>query len=270
MEKIALVTGSTDGIGFETALELARRGFRILLHGRDPARLEAVARNLEGQCPGMVGDTLTADYADLAQVRDMGRKIAARWPRLTAVVHNAGTFQNARKISEDGWELTWQINHLAPALLNEYVMRPLDAGAPSRLVWVSSIAHTRGKINWNDLNGDKGYSGYGAYAASKLANALYAFKLARMMDHRRLGIFALHPGVIPTKLLKEGFGKTTGIPLVQGARTSVILASDPSLEGRSGEYWSEGMPAQASDDARDEDLQDQLHSWTQQSLALIS
>lgn len=270
MKPLVLVTGATDGIGRETALQLAANGWGVVIHGRTPASVSHTRDLLETQTPGSFAGSVTADYASLSQVREAGQYLAQNFPHLQGVVHNAGTFQTSRSLTEDGWETTWQVNHLAPALLNEYLMRPLDAGAPSRLVWVSSVAHLRGEIPWNDLNREKTYSGYEAYAASKLANALYAFKLARMMDPRRLGVYAIHPGVIPTKLLKTGFNRETGQSLALGAATSVFLISHPGMEGRTGEYWSEGQGARASEAARNEDLQDQLHEWTQRALALIS
>ena len=271
MEKrIALVTGSTDGIGLETALELGRRGYSVILHGRSREKLDQSMEHLESRIPGSVENGVLADFSQLQQVRDLGRNLAKNYPKLNVVIHNAGTFQPTRTLSEDGWELTLQVNHLAPALLNEYLMRPLDAGAPSRLVWVSSVAHNRGTIPWDDLNSEKDYHGYKAYAASKLANALYAFKLARMTDPLRLGVFALHPGVIPTKILKIGFNRDTGLSFSQGAATSVYLATEASLQGHTGEYWSEGIQILPSETAQDLELQDLLYEWTQQALAIVT
>lgn len=263
-----LVTGATDGIGFETAAELARRGFGVILHGRSEERLAAAAARLGLLVPGARVESARADYADLDSVRRLGRQLQERFPVLAGVVHNAGTYETERRLTPDGWEATWQINHLAPFLLHHYLDPLLVKGAPSRAVWVSSVAHNRGTIPWDNLNRGRSYNAYSAYADSKLANVLSAFAWARQHRAEVTAQFALHPGVIDTKLLRTGFAGTRGAALAEGIRGSVSAVSDPVWAGRTAVYLSDGRETEASPAARDADLQEELFFWTRRALAL--
>jgi NAD(P)-dependent dehydrogenase (short-subunit alcohol dehydrogenase family) len=255
--RTVLVTGSTDGIGLETARELARRGWHVVVHGRRPERVDAAIAAVRAAAPAATVEGVTFDLASLASVRAGADALRARLPRLSALVNNAGVFEHERRLSVDGLELTMAVNHFAPFLLTELLAPLLEAGAPARVVNVSSIAHQRGRIDLADLQLARGFNGYGAYAASKLANVLHANALARRHDPARLTANSLHPGVITTKLLQSGFG-ATGDSLEAGARTSVKLASDPALAGVTGRYFSDGREARAAAVAADVALQDGL------------
>ncbi len=153
-EKTILVTGSTDGIGKQTALELARMGAHILVHGRTIDRAEAAAEEIASQT-GAVVDYVTGDFSSLAQVRRMAANVLAKVPRLDVLVNNAGAFMAQRFLTEDGFEMSWQINHLAPYLLTNIVVERLKTSAPARVVNVASMTHAYAKLDYENLQGEK-------------------------------------------------------------------------------------------------------------------
>lgn len=255
--KVVLVTGSTDGIGRQTALELARLGARVLVHGRSREKTERARDALKQAVPGAQVDAVVGDLAEQAQVRALAREVEGLTDRLHVLLHNAGVFVHQRQLTPDGFESTFAVNHLAPFLLTHLLRPLLERGAPSRVVVVSSIAHQRGQLDFDNLQGERHFSGYGAYATSKLANILFANALAERWAPLRITAHSLHPGVITTKLLKEGFG-AEGDTVEEGARTSVYAASAPELEGVTGKYFVRSREATPSPAARDTALRDRL------------
>jgi len=233
-----LVTGATDGIGKETARQLLARGHEVILHGRNAARLEATRAALSQALPNARLQTVQGDLASLASVREL----AARVPDIDVLVNNAGIYANEPSLTVDGFESTFAVNHLAPFLLTHLLLARLRPGG--RVVNVSSVAHTRGKLaprTWRSL---VGYDDYAAYAESKLANVLFTVELARRLP-TGLTTYALHPGVVSTKLLTEGFRMRGSDSLAAGAETSVYLASEPGIEAHSGQYFVRKRPAKA-------------------------
>lgn len=244
-----LVTGATDGIGLATARALRRQGAELLVHGRSPPKVQAVAAEL-GAWP------LVADLSSLAEVRRLAREAAARGP-LDVVLNNAGVFAKTRQLTVDGHELSFGVNHLAHFLLTNLLLDALRDGG--RVVTVSSIAHSQGQIHWDDLTLARNFSGYTAYAQSKLANVLFANALAPRVASRGITSNSLHPGVINTRLLREGFG-ASGAPVESGARTSVQLALSPELAGITGRYFKDAVEVPASPRATDPAAAERL--WT--------
>jgi NAD(P)-dependent dehydrogenase (short-subunit alcohol dehydrogenase family) len=250
MARTVIVTGATDGIGRQTAIELARRGADVVVHGRDPARVRAVTKELgERAAPPLI-----ADLAELAQARKLADELLARGVPLFAIVHNAGVYMRKRSETADGREMTMAVNHDAPVLLTHLLLDALRAGDEGRVVCVSSIAHSRGDIDVDDIDMRTGWDPYGAYAASKLANVLFAVELARRLAGSSVTANALHPGVVSTKLLKTGFGMQGPDSLAEGAATSVFLALSDDVRGVSGKYFVRSRPATPSAAARDDDL----------------
>ncbi|HSP78549.1 MAG TPA: SDR family NAD(P)-dependent oxidoreductase, partial [Myxococcaceae bacterium] len=201
------------------------------------------------------------------EVRRLARQVEERTDALHGVVHNAGVFMNERRLTPEGFETTFAVNHLAPFLLTHLLKPLLEKGAPSRVVVVSSIAHNRGRLDFDDLHGERSFSPYGAYAASKLANVLFAEELAERWAPLRIAANSLHPGVITTKLLKEGFG-VTGDTVEEGARTSVYLASSPEVEGVSGRYFLRCQETPPAAHARDEGVRKRLWEESEKLLGL--
>jgi len=254
---IILVTGATDGIGRQTALELARRGARVLVHGRNAEKARAATAALQKDAREAAFEPVAADLSSLDEVR----ALAATIRDVDVVVHNAGVFMKTRKVSVDGFELTFAVNHLAPFVLTHELLPILRRKPEARVVVVSSVAHDSGRIDLTDLQLEHAYDGYGAYAASKLMNVLFAYDLSRRLRATNVAVNALHPGVISTKLLRTGFGMG-GAGVDDGARTSVRLAIDPGLAGVSGKYFSDQREAASSRASHDVALQRELYRIT--------
>ena len=256
-EQVILVTGATDGIGRETALALARRGARVIVHGRSAARAEettaALAALGEGAPPPL--DPLVVDLARLADVRAAPSILAGRGVSVDVIVNNAGVYLREPARSADGFELTFAVNHLAPFALTHALLSSPAGAALRRVVNVSSIAHRRGQIALDDLSFDRrGFDAYGTYAASKLANVIFTVELARRLAGRGVMVNALHPGVVSTKLLTEGMGARGRDSLGEGAATSVRLALDADLDGVTGGYFVDGRLADRSPAAEAREL----------------
>ncbi|MFO0661288.1 MAG: SDR family oxidoreductase [Polyangiaceae bacterium] len=255
---VVLVTGATDGIGRETALELARRGARVVVHGRSEERLQATIealRSIESANASEPLEPLLIDLSRLDEVRTAGQTLSKRGIRVDVIVNNAGVYQRKRALSADGFEMTLAVNHLAPFVLTHALLASEAGASLKRIVNVSSIAQGRGQVVLDDLNFDKrGFDPYATYAASKLANVLFSVELARRLRPRGITVNALHPGVVSTKLLTEGFGVRGSDSLAKGAATSVKLALDPSVEEVTGQYFVDGHVARASTQAANESL----------------
>jgi len=259
--KVALVTGATKGIGRVTARELAQRGARVLLVARDRTRGEATAAEIREASEGRPPDVLVADLSSRSEVRRLAREVRERTPRLDLLVNNAGAIFEERKVSADGLEMTFALNHLAYFLLTLELLPLLEEGSTSRIVNVSSVAHERGTIDFDDLQGERGYSMWKAYQQSKLANVLFTRELARRLGGRGVSTNALHPGVIASGFGRNGRGVFSrlvalGAPFLaspeKGARTTLHVATAPELRGVTGRYFSgyrEKTPSRAARDA---------------------
>ena len=252
--RVVLVTGATDGIGRATVRALAAAGLRVIVHGRAKTKVDAVLAQLMAELPGAELEGVSFDLGSLAAIRRGAEQILARVPALHVLVNNAGIFAPERVLTEDGIELTFAVNHIAPFLLTELLAPRLEASAttaPSRVINVASIAHARGRIHLDDLSLERGWTGYAAYAMSKLANVMHALALAERHAADKLVAYSLHPGVISTKLLRQGFGPVAGAAVEAGARTSVRLAGEEEVTAPSGSYFSEGVQTQPATAARD-------------------
>jgi NAD(P)-dependent dehydrogenase (short-subunit alcohol dehydrogenase family) len=249
MGRVALVTGSTDGIGRQVARRLAEFGLRVIVHGRSKEKVDATLEALRGELPGAELDGVAFDLGTLAGVRRGVEQLGNQ--AVNVLVNNAGIFANERVITSEGFELTLAVNHLGPFLLTELLADRLD-----RVVNVASVAHTRGRMHFDDLTLAQGYTGYAAYAQSKLANVMHAMSLHE--HHGSLTAYSVHPGVVATKLLRAGFGPVQGVPPEQGARTITRLASAATLEEPTGAYFSDGAEIPPAAAARNDDAREQL------------
>ncbi|MGE0398428.1 MAG: SDR family NAD(P)-dependent oxidoreductase [Kofleriaceae bacterium] len=252
--RVVLITGSTDGIGRATARALAAAGVKVILHGRSKAKVDAAIAKLMEELPGAELEGVSFDLGSLTAVRKGAEQVLARVPALHVLVNNAGIYADERTLTDEGLELTFAVNHVGPFLLTELLVPRLEASAteaPSRVINISSIAHTRGRIHLEDLSLAQGWTGYAAYAQSKLANVMHAIELAERHDPAKLVAYSLHPGVISTKLLRQGFGPVQGAAAEAGARTPVRLAASISVDEPSGTYFNEGTPTQPASAARD-------------------
>lgn len=267
-KKTALVTGATDGIGIPTAIELARRGFHVILHGRRDERLAKAESLVRAAVPEASIEQARADLSSLAEVRAMGRALADRHDAIHALVLNAGVFAKGHDKSSDGFELTIAVNHLAHFALTSALIDRVRVAASrdghGRVVTVSSIAHRSGAIDLEGLRAGGRHTDYEAYAESKLLNVVFAAELARRERAANTGVTSnsLHPGVLATKLLKTGFGRG-GAPVEEGATTSVFLATDASVATTSGAYFVASRVAPHHPSADDAKLGAEVWSITE-------
>lgn len=235
--KVILITGATDGIGKQTALELAQMGAQILVHGRDLDKTAKTCEELKLQTDNDAIFGFVADFADLNQVRKLVREVTNRFDHLDVLVNNAGTYFKQRLLSAQGYELNFAIGHLAPFLLTNLLLDILLKSPSGRIVTVSSSAHASAVVDFDNLQGEKHFDGWQAYCLSKLGNLYMAFELADHLRDTKVSSNALHPGTIDTKLYRSTGFTYNSRSVVDGAVTSVYLASDPEVEGISGKYF---------------------------------
>jgi retinol dehydrogenase-14 len=259
--RTVLVTGGTSGIGRGTATGLAVMGARLAITGRDHGRAEHAAREIRTATGGHV-DVFIADLSSQREVRRLAGEVLQTYPRIDVLVNNVGGYWDSRHVTADGLEHTFALNHLAPFLLTNLLLDRLKEGASARVVTVSSGAHTMGLIDFDDLQGERSYSGQRAYNQSKLANILFTYELARRLQGSAVTANVLHPGLVRTSFGAEDPGRVQRVfvPFVrpfmkapaQGAATSIHLASSPDLEHVTGRYFVNSKPKRSSKLSYDE------------------
>ncbi|VAX17945.1 hypothetical protein MNBD_IGNAVI01-2854 [hydrothermal vent metagenome] len=255
--KIILITGATDGIGKQTAIELAKFGAKIIVHGRNNEKCIKTVAEITDKTGNSDIDHLSADLTSLAQVKEMADKVKSKYERLDVLINNAGVFENEKTFTFDGYEITFAVNHLAHFLLTILLLDLIKKSAPSRIINVSSMAHSGNEFDLENLNSEKSFSSYNAYSISKAANILFTYKLAEDLKDAGVTVNALHPGVISTKLLHKGWA-IGGDNLESGAATSVYLASSEEVEGVTRKYFSNKRQSHSSSLTHDKELQEKL------------
>ena len=240
--RTVLITGSTDGIGRQTALELASRGFKVIVHGRNLKKVLSVVDEIKEKAGNKNISGKVADFSDLNEVKEMANDLIEEIEndkgyngRLDVLINNAGTYERTRKLNPDGYELTLTVNHLAHFLLTNLILDIIKKSDDGRIINVSSMIHA-GSIDFDNLNCEHYYDGSYAYSISKLCNILFTYRLARMLDGEKVTVNCLHPGVINTKLLRAGWGGG-GSGVEEGAKTSVYLATSDEVKGITGRYF---------------------------------
>jgi retinol dehydrogenase-14 len=265
-EKVCLITGATSGIGRATAIGLANMGARVVMVGRDRDRGEAALAEIKEKTTNPSVDLMLADLSSQEEIRRLAVEFNETHPRPDVLINDAGLFRSERITTADGLETTFAVNHLAYFLLTNLLLDVLKTSAPSRIVNVSSGDHTNGTIDFDDLQGEKGYKGPKAYSQSKLANVLFTYELARRLEGTGITANCLHPGGrVPVRTnFGSGVSGVFGVmvrslrPLMispeKGADTSMYLASSPEVEGLSGRYFVKKAEARSSDVSYDERL----------------
>jgi len=259
--KICLVTGATNGIGKATAHALAQMGATVVIVGRNAPKTAQLVKELSAASGNSNVDSLLADLSSQQEVRRLADEFKSKYPHLHVLLNNAGGTFMTRQLSVDGIEMTFALNHLAYFLLTNLLLDTIKASTPARIINVSSNAHSGGKIDFDNLQGERSYSSFGPYGNSKLANILFTTELARRLDGTGVTVNALHPGLTSTGFGKNNPGflmKIMGavIPLIarspeKGAETSIYLASSPEVQSITGKYFVDCKVTQPAPQATD-------------------
>ena len=246
--KTVLITGGTGGIGRAAAIGLASMGARVGITGRDRARAERAAAAIARESGNPAVDVFVADMSSQTEVWRLAGEVLSAYPQLDVLLNNVGGFWAHRHLTADGLEHTFALNHLAPFLLTGLLLERLMASAPACIVTVSSGAQAQGSIDFEDLMGERKYSGQRAYSQSKLANVMFTYELARRLEGTGVTATVLHPGVTRTAFGAEDSAPAMA-PIIaalrpfmrspeRGADTAVYLASSPEAAGVTGQYFA--------------------------------
>jgi NAD(P)-dependent dehydrogenase (short-subunit alcohol dehydrogenase family) len=261
--KTVLVTGATSGLGLEASVKLARMGAETVVVGRDRARLEAAVAGVRARAATQQVSCLLCDFSSQASIRALASEFRSRHARLHVLVNNAGAVSARRRVTVDGLEETFAVNHLGYFLLTNLLLDVIVKSAPARVVNVASVAHRRADIEFDDLQLERGYTVMRAYGRSKLANILFTNELARRLAGSGVTVNSVHPGAVATNIWSRApwfarpvlvVAKKFMITPERGADAIVHLAASPELEGRTGGYYENGALARPSRLARDEAL----------------
>ena len=275
--KTCVVTGGSSGIGLETARGMAARGYRVLLVGRNPERTPAAAAQIRTSTGNEQVEHLLADFSSLAEVRTLAEAIAARVPRLDVLINNAGLWHPERRLSADGFEDTFAVNHLATFLLTSLLLPVIEA-ARGRVVVVSSRYHLKPRaLPLDDIHRVESapYRGMRVYQQSKLCNVLFANELARRVQPRGVTAYSVHPGDVSTGIMRDNKVLAWLIGIAnrwflltpeQGARTS-IHAATADHGGATGLYFADSKVAKQNPLAGDEDLAGRLWELSERLVA---
>ncbi len=257
--RVCVVTGANRGIGRATVEGLARLGATVILVCRSKENGETVSRDI-GAKYSLIPDVVTADLSSQASIRRAAAELQGRYPRLHVVINNAGVIPRRREVTVDGLEMQLAVNHLAYFLLTNLLLPQLKAGAPSRVINVSSGAHTHAGMDFDDLQAERGYDPKQVYSRSKLANILFTYELARRLRGTGITANCLNPGVVATGMLAdymgvapgEGTASTFGAKPEEGAETSIYLAASAEVERVTGKYFERKQARRSSRESYDE------------------
>jgi len=274
--KVVVITGSNTGIGVATAEALATMGATTVMACRNLQKAEAAATAVRAASGSDDVHVVSLDLADLLSVETCASEVLSRWDHLDVLVNNAGGIWSDRQVTAQGFEQTLGVNHIGPFFLTALLLDRLKGADAGRIVNLSSVGHhgAFAGMNWNDLQGEKRYSTFGAYSQSKLANLLFTCGLAKRLADTRVTANAVHPGPV-----RSGFGMDgdmTGIvglgnrlirpfeiSATAGAATSVYLASSPEVQGKSGGYYVHSKPGHPSKQGRSDAAADRLWEVTE-------
>lgn len=269
--QVCVITGATSGIGKPTAIVLLQKGFNLIVLTRDMKRGENLKKELLSYTTtsDQSIDLVQADLSSLEEVRNACNEIKSKYDKIALLINNAGLFSPRRKITKDNLELTMEVNHFSHFLLTLELLPMLEKNGPNtRIVNVSSTGHYDAKtFDLDNINFEHGYSGFGAYRISKLANLLFTYKLAELLQQKQVPITvnALHPGVVRTNIARH-------FPLVgwlwrinpayisaeKGAQNTIYLATDPELSSVTGKYFSKLKEKKSSEQSYNKELQDKF------------
>lgn len=261
--KVCMITGANSGIGKTTALGLAKMGATVVMVCRNRSRGEAALAEIKAESGNQAVDLILADLSSQASIRQLAGDFRARYQQLHVLVNNAGVFLSKRSVTADGIETHFAVNYLAPFLLTNLLLDPLEAGAPARIVNVAGEYHRKATMDFDDLMCEKDYSASRANNQAKLALILFTYELARRLEGTGVTVNCLHPGAVATgmvekdpdfppfshflyRLVKPFFASPE-----KGAETSIYLASSPEVEGVTGKYFIKKAAVESSPESHD-------------------
>ena len=269
--KKILITGGNGGIGFETAKALIAQGADVIIASRTSAKTDAALAAL-----GPSAHHLPVDLSDLESVRELADAYLAEHAHLDVLINNAGLFPTKQQLTQQGFEMQFGVNHLSHFLLTQLLL-PLMLEQPSaRIVTVSSMLHQKGKLDFASFKGSAKYSGQRAYGQSKLANVLFAVELANRLSGTQVTSNVLHPGGVATDIVRDlpwPIRKLLGLFFITpeaGAKTSILLASDPALHQTTGTYFDQCVIKAMSPSAQDPLLRSQLWEYSLEAVGLTA
>lgn len=277
--KVIVITGANSGVGMAASIALARLGARVVMVCRDEQRGRAALADIRVQSGSDSVDLMLCDLASQKQIRQFVDLYQKSYSRLDVLVNNAGLMLGDRRLTEDSLEATFAINHLAPFLMTNLLLDRLKTSAPSRVITVSSGMHGGGRLNFNDLQSERGYSGQAAYAMSKLANILFTYELARRLSGTGVTANCLHPGVVATNFAREASpdwrryfrdNRAHMATPEEGAETIVHLAAAFELRGVSGQYFVNRQPQRSSPETYKEDVARRLWEVSAKLTGLVN
>jgi NAD(P)-dependent dehydrogenase (short-subunit alcohol dehydrogenase family) len=276
--KTVLITGATNGIGKIAALELARMGAIVCIVARNRSKGQAVLEEITRETNNVQIELFIADLSSMADVRKLAQEFQSKHATLDVLLNNAGAFYSDRKLSADGLEMTFALNHMSYFLLTNLLLPVLKATPNARVVSVSSAAHTSGKLDFANLQGEQKFNGWKAYSDSKLENALFTFALARRLAGSSVTANCLHPGFVKTSFGEGNSGifsmvlgiakNLMAISVEAGAQTMIHLASSPDVAGVNGKYFDKSKAVSSSVASLDQAVQEQLWAHSEEIAGL--
>ena len=274
--KTILITGASTGIGLHSAIGLAKLGAQIVMVGRDEKRTAQAVDLVKSQTGNQSISYLLADLSSLQEVRKLAREFKEKHDKLDVLLNNAGAIFLWRKVSVDGYEMTLALNHLNYFLLTDLLLDMLKSAPSARIVNVASNAHYRGHVNFDDLQSKHRYNGMRVYSMSKLMNVLFTYELSRRLQGTNVTANCLHPGFVASNFaynngwfVRLGINFMSGrIPVDEGARCSIHLASAPEVEGVSGKYFNYNLKEKrSSEESYDQNIARQLWDVSEKLIA---
>jgi NAD(P)-dependent dehydrogenase (short-subunit alcohol dehydrogenase family) len=278
--KTCLVTGANQGIGKETALGLAELGATVVITARDRAKGEAALADIKQRSNNGSVELMVVDFSSFDSIRQFASDFQSAHPQLHVLVNNAGAYNASRSVTKDGFETTFGVNHLGYFLTTKLLLDRIKATAPAHIVSVSSAAHDRASINFDDLQSENSYGGFRAYGQSKLCNVLFTYELARRLEGTGVTANCLHPGVVMTGFghnnpgivggffdIFHGLAKPFLLTAEKGARTSIYLATSPEVEGVTGKYFADSREKRSNAASYDLDSAQRLWDISEEMIA---
>jgi len=274
--RTCLITGATDGIGKESAIELAKKGYNLILIGRNKEKGNKVTEEIRKIAEDIDIDYFTADLMLMKEVARVADEVRAKYDKIDILINNVGAYFAFRGTTEEGFERTFALNHLGYFLLTEKLLDLVQASGYARIVNVSSSAHYGIDFEFDNIHGEKKYKGFDAYKKSKLANVMFTYELAKRIEKKGITANCLHPGFVATKFGNNnnflwrffiGFAKMMmAISVNDGAKTTVYLACSDEVENTTGRFFANCEVKKGSSKAKNEEHNQKLWKVSERML----